>query len=200
MALVDGVTGEGKVGDACGQTCRSASAEPGAHRTCVKDVPLARRRPAADAAVGPATHQRALFDDWSSGMMREKDASNTLRRRLPSVDQGSTVRGRDASRVRGELAAWPRLSTEHRPRGSRRWPSSAGTWRRRRTQPALANRGPPTARRPLLDTATLHPDDEAALASLRWTARPSPRRCTRPSSPCKTRRHAVEVGRGVTSR
>ncbi len=161
QALVDGVdTVKGKVGDAL----RANLSHVVLNRELtdlVKDVPLAQTPDTLRMQPWDRDHIHRLFDDLEFRVLRDR-LFDTLASADPEVDQGFDVRG--GALESGELAAW---LAEHSS-GSRFGLAVVGTH--------LAFDADATALAIVaadgdgryIDTATLHPDDEAALAS--WLA------------------------------
>ena len=127
----------------------------------VKDVPLAQTPDTLRMQPWDRDHIHRLFDDLEFRVLRDR-LFDTLASADPEVDQGFDVRG--GALESGELAAW---LAEH-SQGSRFGLAVVGTH--------LAFDADATALAIVaadgdgryIDTATLHPDDEAALAS--WLA------------------------------
>ena len=161
QALVDGVdTVKGKVGDAL----RANLSHVVLNRELtdlVKDVPLAQTPDTLRMQPWDRDHIHRLFDDLEFRVLRDR-LFDTLASADPEVDQGFDVRG--GALESGELAAW---LAEH-SQGSRFGLAVVGTH--------LAFDADATALAIVaadgdgryVDTATLHPDDEAALAA--WLA------------------------------
>ncbi len=161
QALVDGVdTVKGKVGDAL----RANLSHVVLNRELtdlVKDVPLAQTPDTLRMQPWDRDHIHRLFDDLEFRVLRDR-LFDTLASADPEVDQGFDVRG--GALESGELAAW---LAEH-SQGSRFGLAVVGTH--------LAFDADATALAIVaadgdgryVDTATLHPDDEAALSS--WLA------------------------------
>ena len=162
QALVDGVdTVKGKVGDAL----RANLSHVVLNRELtdlVKDVPLAQTPDTLRMQPWDRDHIHRLFDDLEFRVLRDR-LFDTLASADPEVDQGFDVRGRSA-RVRRAR----RLARRAQLRASRFGLAVVGTH--------LAFDADATALAIVaadgdgryIDTATLHPDDEAALAS--WLA------------------------------
>jgi DNA polymerase-1 len=161
QALVDGVdTVKGKVGDAL----RANLSHVVLNRELtdlVKDVPLAQTPDTLRMQPWDRDHIHRLFDDLEFRVLRDR-LFDTLASADPEVDQGFDVRG--GALESGELAAW---LAEH-SQGGRFGLAVVGTH--------LAFDADATALAVVaadgdgryIDTASLHPDDEAALAS--WLA------------------------------
>jgi DNA polymerase-1 len=161
QALVDGVdTVKGKVGDALRANLSSVVLNREL-TDLVKDVPLAQTPDTLRMQPWDRDHIHRLFDDLEFRVLRDR-LFDTLASADPEVDQGFDVRG--GALESGELAAW---LTEH-SQGSRFGLAVVGTH--------LAFDADATALAVVaadgdgryIDTASLHPDDEAALAS--WLA------------------------------
>ncbi len=158
QALVDQVdTVAGKVGDAL----RANLSHVVLNRELtdlVKDVPLAQTPDTLRMQPWDRDQIHRLFDDLEFRVLRER-LFETLASADPEVDQGFDVRG--GALEPGELAAW---LSEH-GKGNRSGLAVIGTH--------LAYDGDATALAIVaadgdgryIDTANLHPDDEAALAS-----------------------------------
>ncbi len=158
QALIDGVdTVKGKVGDAL----RANLSHVVLNRELtdlVKDVPLAQTPDTLRMQSWDRDHIHRLFDDLEFRVLRDR-LFDTLASADPEVDQGFDIRG--GALESGELAAW---LAEH-SQGSRFGLAVVGTH--------LAFDADATALAIVaadgdgryVDTATLHPDDEAALAS-----------------------------------
>ena len=161
QALVDKVdTVTGKVGDAL----RANLSHVVLNRELtdlVKDVPLAQTPDTLRMQPWDRDQIHRLFDDLEFRVLRDR-LFETLASAEPEVDQGFDVRG--GALEPGELAAW---LSEH-GKGNRSGLAVVGTH--------LAYDGDATALAIVaadgdgryIDTADLHPDDEAALAS--WLA------------------------------
>ena len=161
QALVDGVdTVKGKVGDALRANLSSVVLNREL-TDLVKDVPLAQTPDTLRMQPWDRDHIHRLFDDLEFRVLRDR-LFDTLASADPEVDQGFDVRG--GALESGELAAW---LIEH-SQGSRFGLAVVGTH--------LAFDADATALAVVaadgdgryIDTASLHPDDEAALAS--WLA------------------------------
>jgi DNA polymerase-1 len=161
QALVDGVdTVKGKVGDALRANLSSVVLNREL-TDLVKDVPLAQTPDTLRMQPWDRDHIHRLFDDLEFRVLRDR-LFDTLASADPEVDQGFDVRG--GALESGELAAW---LTEH-SQGSRFGLAVVGTH--------LAFDADATALAVVaadgdgryIDTASLDPDDEAALAS--WLA------------------------------
>ena len=164
QALVDNVdTVKGKVGDAL----RANLSHVVLNRELtdlVKDVPLAQTPDTLRMQPWDRDQIHRLFDDLEFRVLRDR-LFETLASADPEVDQGFDVRG--GALESGELAAW---LAEHSA-GKRFGLAVVGTH--------LAFDADATALAIVaadgdgryIDTATLHPDDEAALAS--WLADPA---------------------------
>ncbi len=161
QALVDGVdTVKGKVGDALRANLSSVVLNREL-TDLVKDVPLAQTPDTLRMQPWDRDHIHRLFDDLEFRVLRDR-LFDTLASADPEVDQGFDVRG--GALESGELAAW---LAEH-SQGSRFGLAVVGTH--------LAFDADATALAVVaadgdgryIDTASLQPDDEAALAS--WLA------------------------------
>jgi DNA polymerase I len=161
QALVDGVdTVKGKVGDALRANLSSVVLNREL-TDLVKDVPLAQTPDTLRMQPWDRDHIHRLFDDLEFRVLRDR-LFDTLASADPEVDQGFDVRG--GALESGELAAW---LAEH-SHGSRFGLAVVGTH--------LAFDADATALAVVaadgdgryIDTASLDPDDEAALAS--WLA------------------------------
>ncbi len=149
----------------------------------VKNVPLPQTPDTLRMLPWNRDHIHRLFDDLEFRVLRDR-LFDTLASADPEVEQGFDVRG--GALQPGELAAW---LSEH-SLGNRFGIAVVGThlaFDADATALAIvANDGDGR----YIDTSTLQPDDEAALAS--WLADPGhPRRCTRPSWPCTIWRAAA---------
>ena len=165
QALVDNVDAvKGKVGDAL----RANLSHVVLNRELtdlVKDVPLAQTPDTLRMQPWDRDQIHRLFDDLEFRVLRDR-LFETLASTDPEVDQGFDVKG--GALEPGELAAW---LAEHSS-GKRFGMAVVGTH--------LAFDADATALAIVasdgdgryLDTANLHPDDEAALAS--WLADPGP--------------------------
>jgi DNA polymerase I len=163
QALVDNVdTVKGKVGDAL----RANLSHVVLNRELtdlVKDVPLAQTPDTLRMQPWNRDQIHRLFDDLEFRVLRDR-LFETLASTDPEVDQGFDIKG--GALEQGELAAW---LAEHGD-GRRFGVAVVGTH--------LAYDADATALAIVaadgdgryIDTATLHPDDEAALAS--WLADP----------------------------
>ncbi len=164
QALVDNVDAvKGKVGDAL--RAHLSSVVLNRELTdLVKDVPLAQTPDTLRMQPWDRDQIHRLFDDLEFRVLRER-LFETLASADPEVDQGFDVRGRALES--GELAAW----LGERTQGNRFGLAVVGTH--------LAFDADATALAIVaadgdgryLDTAALHADDEAALAS--WLADPA---------------------------
>jgi DNA polymerase I len=163
QALVDNVdTVKGKVGDALRANLSSVVLNREL-TDLVKDVPLAQTPDTLRMQPWDRDQIHRLFDDLEFRVLRDR-LFDTLASADPEVDQGFDVRG--GALEAGELAAW----LAERSAGTRFGLAVVGTH--------LAFDADATALAIVaadgdgryLDTATLHPDDEAALAS--WLADP----------------------------
>ena len=161
QALVDGVdTVKGKVGDALRANLSSVVLNREL-TDLVKDVPLAQTPDTLRMQPWDRDHIHRLFDDLEFRVLRDR-LFETLASADPEVDQGFDVRG--GALESGELAGWLSAHSD----GNRFGMAVVGTH--------LAFDADATALAIVaadgdgryLDTATLHPDDEAALAS--WLA------------------------------
>lgn len=165
QALVDNVdTVKGKVGDALRANLSSVVLNRELTEL-VKNVPLPQTPDTLRMLPWDRDHIHRLFDDLEFRVLRDR-LFDTLASADPEVDQGFEVRG--GALQPGELAAW---LSEH-SLGNRFGIAVVGTH--------LAFDGDATALAIVandgdgryIDTTTLHPDDEAALAS--WLADPGP--------------------------
>ncbi|WNG84951.1 DNA polymerase I [Mycobacterium sp. ITM-2016-00316] len=165
QALVDNVdTVKGKVGDALRANLSSVVLNRELTEL-VKNVPLPQTPDTLRMLPWDRDHIHRLFDDLEFRVLRDR-LFDTLASADPEVDQGFDVRG--GALQPGELAAW---LSEH-SLGNRFGVAVVGTH--------LAFDGDATALAIVandgdgryIDTATLQPDDEAALAS--WLADPGP--------------------------
>ncbi|MGZ6779227.1 MAG: 5'-3' exonuclease H3TH domain-containing protein, partial [Mycobacterium sp.] len=161
QALVDQVdTVKGKVGDALRDNLSNVVLNREL-TDLVKDVPLAQTPDTLRMQPWDRDQIHRLFDDLEFRVLRER-LFETLASADPEVDQGFDVRG--GALAPGELGAW---LTEH-TKGKRSGLAVIGTH--------LAFDADATAMAIVagdgdgryLDTADLHPDDEAALAA--WLA------------------------------
>ncbi|HEX9498111.1 MAG TPA: DNA polymerase I, partial [Mycobacterium sp.] len=162
QALVDGVdTVKGKVGDALRANLSSVVLNREL-TDLVKDVPLAQTPDTLRMQPWDRDHIHRLFDDLEFRVLRDR-LFDTLASADPEVDQGFDVRG--GALESGELAAW---IAEHSS-GKRFGMAVVGThlaFDADATALAIVAADGGDGR--YIDTATLHPDDEAALAS--WLA------------------------------
>ncbi|CAN7408388.1 DNA polymerase I [Mycolicibacterium frederiksbergense] len=165
QALVDNVdTVKGKVGDALRANLSSVVLNRELTEL-VKNVPLPQTPDTLRMLPWDRDHIHRLFDDLEFRVLRDR-LFDTLASADPEVEQGFDVRG--GALQPGELAAW---LSEH-SLGNRFGVAVVGTH--------LAFDGDATALAIVandgdgryIDTATLQPDDEAALAS--WLADPGP--------------------------
>ncbi len=163
QALVDGVdTVKGKVGDALRANLSSVVLNREL-TDLVKDVPLAQTPDTLRMQPWDRDHIHRLFDDLEFRVLRDR-LFDTLASADPEVDQGFDVQG--GALEAGELAGW---LTAHSA-GDRFGLAVVGTH--------LAFDADATALAIVaadgdgryLDTTSLHPDDEAALAA--WLADP----------------------------
>ena len=161
QALVDNVDAvKGKVGDALRANLSSVVLNREL-TDLVKDVPLAQTPDTLRMQPWDRDHIHRLFDDLEFRVLRDR-LFETLASADPEVDQGFDVRG--GALESGELAGWLSAHSD----GSRFGMAVVGTH--------LAFDADATALAIVaadgdgryLDTATLQPDDEAALAS--WLA------------------------------
>ena len=161
QALVDGVdTVKGKVGDAL----RANLSHVVLNRELtdlVKDVPLAQTPDTLRMQPWDRDHIHRLFDDLEFRVLRDR-LFDTLASADPEVDQGFDVRG--GALESGELAAW----LAERSRGGRFGLAVVGTHLAFDADATALAIVAPDGDGRYVDTATLHPDDEAALAS--WLA------------------------------
>ncbi|QNJ91166.1 DNA polymerase I [Mycolicibacterium fluoranthenivorans] len=131
----------------------------------VKNVPLPHTPDTLRMLPWDRDHIHRLFDDLEFRVLRDR-LFDTLASADPEVDQGFDVRG--GALVPGELAAW---LSEH-SLGDRFGLAVVGTHKAFDSDATalaiVANDGDGR----YIDTTTLHPDDEAALAS--WLADPGP--------------------------
>ncbi|MGU3501861.1 DNA polymerase I [Mycobacterium sp. C31M] len=165
QALVDNVdTVKGKVGDALRANLSSVVLNRELTEL-VKNVPLPQTPDTLRMLPWDRDHIHRLFDDLEFRVLRDR-LFDTLASADPEVDQGFDVRG--GALAPGELAAW---LSEH-SLGNRFGVAVVGThlaFDADATALAIvANDGDGR----YIDTATIHPDDEAALAS--WLADPGP--------------------------
>lgn len=165
QALVDNIdTVKGKVGDALRANLSSVVLNRELTEL-VKNVPLPQTPDTLRMLPWDRDHIHRLFDDLEFRVLRDR-LFDTLASADPEVEQGFDVRG--GALQPGELAAW---LSEH-SLGNRFGIAVVGTH--------LAFDGDATALAIVandgdgryIDTATLQPDDEAALAS--WLADPGP--------------------------
>ena len=163
QSLVDNVDAvKGKVGDALRANLSSVVLNREL-TDLVKDVPLAQTPDTLRMQPWDRDQIHRLFDDLEFRVLRDR-LFDTLASADPEVDQGFDVRG--GALESGELAAW---LAEHSD-GNRFGMAVVGTH--------LAFDADATALAIVaadgdgryIDTATMHPDDEAALAS--WLADP----------------------------
>ena len=161
QALVDNVDAvKGKVGDALRANLSSVVLNREL-TDLVKDVPLAQTPDTLRMQPWDRDHIHRLFDDLEFRVLRDR-LFETLASADPEVDQGFDVRG--GALESGELAGWLSAHSD----GNRFGMAVVGT--------PLAFDADATALAIVaadgdgryLDTATLQPDDEAALAS--WLA------------------------------
>lgn len=165
QGLVDNVDAvKGKVGDALRANLSSVVLNRELTEL-VKNVPLPQTPDTLRMMPWDRDHIHRLFDDLEFRVLRDR-LFDTLASADPEVDQGFDVRG--GALVPGELAAW---LSEH-SLGNRFGVAVVGTH--------LAFDGDATALAIVandgdgryIDTTTLHPEDESALAS--WLADPGP--------------------------
>ncbi|MGW0163113.1 DNA polymerase I [Mycobacterium sp. NPDC003323] len=165
QGLVDNVDKvKGKVGDALRANLSSVVLNRELTEL-VKTVPLPQTPDTLRMMPWDRDHIHRLFDDLEFRVLRDR-LFDTLASADPEVDQGFDVRG--GALADGELAAW---LSEH-SLGNRFGVAVVGTH--------LAFDGDATAVAIVandgdgryIDTTTIHPDDEAALAS--WLADPGP--------------------------
>jgi DNA polymerase I len=163
QALVDNVDAvKGKVGDAL-RANLSGVVLNRELTDLVKDVPLAQTPDTLRMQPWDRDHIHRLFDDLEFRVLRDR-LFDTLASADPEVDQGFDVKG--GALESGELAGWLAAHDS----GKRFGMAVVGTH--------LAFDADATALAIVasdgdgryIDTATLHPDDEAALAS--WLADP----------------------------
>jgi DNA polymerase I len=163
QALVDNVDAvKGKVGDALRANLSSVVLNREL-TDLVKDVPLPQTPDTLRMQPWDRDHIHRLFDDLEFRVLRDR-LFDTLASADPEVDQGFDVRG--GALEQGELAAW---LAEH-AHGNRFGMAVVGTH--------LAFDADATALAIVaadgdgryIDTAAMHPDDEAALGS--WLADP----------------------------
>jgi len=163
QALVDNVDAvKGKVGDALRANLSSVVLNREL-TDLVKDVPLPQTPDTLRMQPWDRDHIHRLFDDLEFRVLRDR-LFDTLASADPEVDQGFDVRG--GALEQGELAAW---LAEH-SHGNRFGMAVVGTH--------LAFDADATALAIVaadgdgryIDTAAMHPDDEAALGS--WLADP----------------------------
>ena len=185
QALVDNVDAvKGKVGDALRANLSSVVLNREL-TDLVKDVPLPQTPDTLRMQPWDRDHIHRLFDDLEFRVLRDR-LFDTLASADPEVDQGFDVRG--GALEQGELAAW---LAEH-SHGNRFGMAVVGTH--------LAFDADATALAIVaadgdgryIDTAAMHPDDEAALGS--WLADPGQPKALHEA---KLATHDVE-GRGWT--
>jgi DNA polymerase-1 len=161
QALVDNVDAvKGKVGDALRASLSSVVLNREL-TDLVKDVPLAQTPDTLRMQPWDRDQIHRLFDDLEFRVLRDR-LFDTLASADPEVEQGFDVRG--SALVQGELAPWLAAHSQ----GNRFGMAVVGTH--------LAFDADATALAIVaadgdgryIDTATLHPDDEAALGS--WLA------------------------------
>jgi DNA polymerase-1 len=161
QALVDNVDAvTGKVGDAL----RANLANVVLNRELtdlVKDVPLAQTPDTLRMQPWDRDHIHRLFDDLEFRVLRDR-LFDTLSSADPEVDQGFDVRG--GALEQGELAGW---LSEH-SHGTRFGMAVVGTHLAFDADATALAIVAPDGDGRYVDTATLRPDDEAALAS--WLA------------------------------
>jgi DNA polymerase-1 len=161
QALVDNVDAvTGKVGDAL----RANLANVVLNRELtdlVKDVPLAQTPDTLRMQPWDRDHIHRLFDDLEFRVLRDR-LFDTLSSADPEVDQGFDVRG--GALEQGELAGW---LSEH-SHGTRFGMAVVGTHLAFDADATALAIVAPDGDGRYIDTATLGPDDEAALAS--WLA------------------------------
>jgi DNA polymerase I len=161
QALVDNVDAvTGKVGDAL----RANLANVVLNRELtdlVKDVPLAQTPDTLRMQPWDRDHIHRLFDDLEFRVLRDR-LFDTLSSADPEVDQGFDVRG--GALEQGELAGW---LSQHR-HGTRFGMAVVGTHLAFDADATALAIVAPDGDGRYVDTATLGPDDEAALAS--WLA------------------------------
>ncbi|EUA54943.1 5'-3' exonuclease, SAM fold family protein [Mycobacterium intracellulare 1956] len=178
QALVDNVDSvRGKVGDALRE--HLASVIRNRELTdLVKDVPLAQTPDTLRLQPWDRDQIHRLFDDLEFRVLRDR-LFETLAAVEPEVDEGFDVRG--GALEAGELAVW---LAEHSS-GKRFGLAVVGTHLAYDADATALAIVSADGEGRYIDTATLDPEDEAALAS--WLADPGrPRRCTKPSWPCTT--------------
>jgi DNA polymerase I len=164
QALVDQVdTVKGKVGDALRANLSSVVLNREL-TDLVKDVPLAHTPDTLRMQSWNRDQIHRLFDDLEFRVLRDR-LFDTLASADPEVDQGFDVRG--GALESGELAAW---LSEHGT-GKRFGMAVVGTHLAFDADATALGIVASDGDGRYLDTATLHADDEAALAS--WLADPS---------------------------
>jgi DNA polymerase-1 len=165
QALVDQVdTVKGKVGDALRANLSSVVLNREL-TDLVKDVPLAHTPDTLKMQPWDRDQIHRLFDDLEFRVLRDR-LFETLASVDPEVEHGFDVRG--TALERGELAAW---LSEH-SLGSRFGVAVVGTHLAFDADATALAIVSPDGDGRYIDTTTLDPDDEAALAS--WLADPGP--------------------------
>ena len=164
QALVDNVDAvKGKVGDALRANLSSVVLNREL-TDLVKDVPLAQTPDTLRMQPWDRDQIHRLFDDLEFRVLRDR-LFDTLASTDPEVDQGFDVRG--GALESGELAAW---LAGHSP-GKRFGLAVVGTHLAFDADAAALAIAAPGGDGRYIDTATLSPDDEAALAA--WLADPA---------------------------
>ena len=144
----------------------------------VKDVPLPQTPDTLRMMPWDRDQIHRLFDDLEFRVLRDR-LFDTLASADPEVDQGFDVRG--GVLERGQLAAW---LAEHST-GQRFGLAVVGNHLAFDSDATALAIVSADGEGCYLDTSSLEPGDEAALAS--WLSDPGmPSRCTRPSSRCTT--------------
>ncbi|GAC1636621.1 MAG: DNA polymerase I [Mycobacterium sp.] len=161
QALVDNVDAvKGKVGDALRNNLSSVVLNREL-TDLFKDVPLAQTPDTLRMQPWNRDQIHRLFDDLEFRVLRDR-LFDTLASTDPEVDQGFDVRG--GALESGELTAW----LAERSKGDRFGLAVVGTHLAFDADATALAVVAPDGDGRYLDTATLHPDDEAALAS--WLA------------------------------
>ncbi|EHI14578.1 DNA polymerase I [Mycolicibacterium thermoresistibile] len=165
QGLVDNVDAvRGKVGDALRANLSSVVLNREL-TDLVRDVPLAHTPETLRMQPWDRDQIHRLFDDLEFRVLRDR-LFETLSSADPEVEHGFDVRGRALEP--GELAAW---LAEH-SLGNRFGLAVVGTHRTFDSDATALAIVAADGEGRYIDTATLHPDDEAALAS--WLADPGP--------------------------
>jgi DNA polymerase-1 len=161
QALVDNVDAvKGKVGDALRDNLSSVVLNREL-TDLVKDVPLAQTPDTLRMQPWNRDQIHRLFDDLEFRVLRDR-LFDTLASADPEVDQGFDVRG--GALESGELAAW----LAERSKGDRFGLAVVGTHLAFDADATALAVVAPDGDGRYIDTATLNPDDETALAS--WLA------------------------------